>query len=247
MKAITSKLKSESGASISFALLLFLVCAVVSSIVIVAGTTASGRLSQMAEMDQRYYAVTSAARLLNDLIDGKSVTVEIQDDVTYDKNRTVTKTVHTKSIVVDEDTVKIIEKSTEMKDGTKTDDSAPLTLTVLERAASELAESVSAAGGSATPVVMNLALNGGLDDDTLAALQMQVTKMQYADGTLEFVVTNGGDNPYTLGLTFTMTKDTKIVQQTNVIHEDGGKTETTKTRITMTWKQSGIETINMLR
>ena len=70
------KLKSKRGASITFALLLFLVCAVVSSVVIVAGTAAAGRMSQLAQMDQRYYAVTSAAELLRDLIDGKKVTVE---------------------------------------------------------------------------------------------------------------------------------------------------------------------------
>ena len=134
MKAISSKLKSESGASISFALLLFLVCAVVSSIVIVAGTTVSGRLSQMAEMDQRYYAVTSAARLLIDLIDEKSVVVELQEDVTYDKDHIKTETVRTKSIVESETSSKIIEKSIngEPVDDLKSD------LTMLESVASEL-------------------------------------------------------------------------------------------------------------
>ena len=70
------KLQSQRGASITFALLLFLVCAVISSAVIVAGTTAAGRMSQMAEMDQRYYAVTSAAELMKDSIDGRTVKVK---------------------------------------------------------------------------------------------------------------------------------------------------------------------------
>ena len=64
MQAIRNKLKTQKGASITFALLLFLVCAVISSVVIVAATTAAGRMSQLPQMDQRYYAVTSAANLL---------------------------------------------------------------------------------------------------------------------------------------------------------------------------------------
>lgn len=74
MNKISKKLRSEKGASITFALLIFLVCAVVSSAVLVAATAASGRVSQEAEMDQRYYSVTSAAEILKELIDGTSVT-----------------------------------------------------------------------------------------------------------------------------------------------------------------------------
>jgi len=68
MQAIKNKIRSRRGASLTFALLLFLVCAVVGSVVLVAGTAASGRMSQIAEMDQRYYSVNSAARLLIDTI-----------------------------------------------------------------------------------------------------------------------------------------------------------------------------------
>ena len=76
MERIRKKLASERGASITFALLLFLVCAVLSSVIIVAATAASGRLSRLADMDRRYYSVTSAAGLLRDVLDGKSITVE---------------------------------------------------------------------------------------------------------------------------------------------------------------------------
>ena len=72
---IRSRLTSEKGASITFALLLFLVCAMVSAVVIVAATTASGRMANIAEADQRYYAVTSAAELLKDSMSEKTVTV----------------------------------------------------------------------------------------------------------------------------------------------------------------------------
>lgn len=73
---ILDKLRSRTGASISFALLLFLVCAVLCSVILTAATAASGRMSNMAETDQRYYAVTSAAELMKDLINGKTVKIE---------------------------------------------------------------------------------------------------------------------------------------------------------------------------
>jgi len=73
---ISAKLKAQTGASITYALLLFLVCAVVSSVVITAATAASGRMSKSVETDQRYYAVTSAAELIKDLFDGVKVTTQ---------------------------------------------------------------------------------------------------------------------------------------------------------------------------
>ncbi len=80
MNTILDKLRSGRGASISFALLLFLVCAVISSIVLVAGTSAAGRLSGMAKAEQRYYSVASTAKLIRDLMEGESVTVIQTDD-----------------------------------------------------------------------------------------------------------------------------------------------------------------------
>ena len=76
MNAMKNKIKSQMGASITFALLLFLVCAVVSIVVVVAGSAAAGRMSQRAEADQRYYAVTSAVELLCNDFKGMKVKVE---------------------------------------------------------------------------------------------------------------------------------------------------------------------------
>ena len=73
---IVNKVRSRTGASISFALLLFLVCAVLCSVILTAATTASGRMSNLAETDQRYYAVTSAAELMKGLINGQTVKIE---------------------------------------------------------------------------------------------------------------------------------------------------------------------------
>lgn len=96
--ACRQRVGSEKGASISFALLLFLVCAVIGSVVLTAGTAAAGRFSDVAEYDQRYYSVTSAAELLAEELDGYTVTIgrsKIQTVVreafyTYDADGVVT-------------------------------------------------------------------------------------------------------------------------------------------------------------
>lgn len=93
---ISRKLRSRTGASILFALLLFLVCAVLASVALTAATASSGRMSEIAKSDQRYYAVTSAAELMKTLIDGKSVTitkitvVEVETDDTLQSTETTT-------------------------------------------------------------------------------------------------------------------------------------------------------------
>ncbi len=84
---ILNKLRSQTGASISFALLLFLVCAVLCSVIITAATAASGRMSRIAETDQRYYAVTSAAELMKDLF-GEHPTVTVVKVVKTDYTTT---------------------------------------------------------------------------------------------------------------------------------------------------------------
>ena len=73
---IKNKLRSQRGASITFALLIFLVCSVVSIAVVIAGSAAAGRMSQRAETDQRYYAVASAVELLCD--DFKDYIVDVE-------------------------------------------------------------------------------------------------------------------------------------------------------------------------
>lgn len=80
---ISGKIQSQRGASITFALLLFLVCAALSAVVLLAATTASGRMSNLAETDQRYYSVTSAAELLKTMLDEEAVSVIVAGDTTY--------------------------------------------------------------------------------------------------------------------------------------------------------------------
>lgn len=84
--SITKKLVSDRGASLSMALMLFLVCTVVSSIVIVAGSAAAGRLSQLREMEKSYYNVTSAAKLLTEELDGTASGRNLEVTVVRSKN-----------------------------------------------------------------------------------------------------------------------------------------------------------------
>ena len=94
METPKNKIRSESGASITFALLIFLVCAVVSAAVIVAASAAAGRISKTTEIDQRYYTVTSAAELLIDMLDdgegvAKTYTQEITTTTHYSKDNKI--------------------------------------------------------------------------------------------------------------------------------------------------------------
>lgn len=91
-RKIHSVLRSRTGASITFALLLFLVCSVVGCIALTAGTAAAGRVSNLAEMDQRYYSVTSAAKLLASELNGKTVKIERTREITTVKTTPYTVT-----------------------------------------------------------------------------------------------------------------------------------------------------------
>lgn len=77
-----NKLNSKNGASILVALFVLLVCTIISSIVVTAGFASAGRIVGVAQSDQRYYTVTSAANILKDTIENNSVTIvrEYKDD-----------------------------------------------------------------------------------------------------------------------------------------------------------------------
>lgn len=84
IKEIRKKLKSQAGASISFALLLFLICAGIGAIVLNAGTTSTSKLINRATMDKRYYEVTSAAEFLKERFEGEGRETVIERTKTND-------------------------------------------------------------------------------------------------------------------------------------------------------------------
>ena len=105
-KTVLNKLRSGKGASITFALLAFLVCAVISAVLLASASAAAGRVSELAEMDQRNYAVTSAAQLFCDALDGQSITIEQIKSVT-ETNTTVYKYENGDFILDEETTVTV--------------------------------------------------------------------------------------------------------------------------------------------
>ena len=87
-RRILIKLRSREGASLTFALLAFLVCAVISAILLASASAAAGRVSGLADMDQRYYAVTSAAQLFCDELESDALAAACQ----FELLRTTTET-----------------------------------------------------------------------------------------------------------------------------------------------------------
>ncbi len=87
---LIEKLKQDRGASLTFALLLFMVCAVIGSVVLASATATAGRASETVAMDQRYYSVSSAAELFRETLNGKSVTYTLTRTATRTETTTIT-------------------------------------------------------------------------------------------------------------------------------------------------------------
>lgn len=77
---VSRKLKDNSGASILLALLFFLLCALAGSVVLAAGSAAAGRMKDVNAKEQAYFSVTSAAELLKEEIEGKSISYDTVKD-----------------------------------------------------------------------------------------------------------------------------------------------------------------------
>ena len=76
MNAVQRKLQDRSGATLTVALLFFIMCAAAGSDILAAATTSTGRLAELQASDQNYYAVVSAAKLIRDEIDGQTIGVK---------------------------------------------------------------------------------------------------------------------------------------------------------------------------
>lgn len=78
VESLKNRVRSERGASLSFALFVFLVCAMASAVVLSAATAASGQYVELGKSDQRYYAVVSAANLLRgSMAEGDEIGYEV--------------------------------------------------------------------------------------------------------------------------------------------------------------------------
>ena len=221
MSGIRKKLNSQRGASITFALLLFLVCAVVGSAVLVAGTAASGRMSRIAETDRRYYAVNSAARFLVETIESETVTIE-----------------ETKSIESETVTIGEIESMTSGSPVYRlngegypggTSPSFPI----------DAAVQLGYVGGTKITepkTRSNFTVSfSDLDSEQASAVAVDIKQVLNPDGTMMFEISKGSDaQKYTIRVYFSLDK-----QETESLDRQE-KTETRKT--TLNWKLSDIET-----
>lgn len=87
MNEVQRKLHDRSGATLTVALLFFVMCAAAGSVILAAATTSTGRLSQLQASDQNYYAVVSAAKLIRDEIDGQTIAVGQKETKTVTTTR----------------------------------------------------------------------------------------------------------------------------------------------------------------
>ena len=79
--AVGRKLRSGAGATLIVALLFFLLCAVVGSSVLAAGSATMSRVVNQRKEAQDYYTLTSAAELLRDEIAACQVTIKVTEEL----------------------------------------------------------------------------------------------------------------------------------------------------------------------
>ena len=247
MKQIRNKLQSERGASITFALLLFLVCAVTGSLILMASTAASGRISRTAELDGQYYSVMSAARLLQEEIEKNPVTVtEI----------TVTKTVTKYTNGTPETPAQAGEPQYTRQIGEQNSNTfLPASLT--EDAAQRLTDGSSEGNAAIWPFIRTLTLSASEESsENLDVLKATVTETLSQDGILKLRITAGdtqsvSSGHYAVLLTFspekTVQTDTQAVTDTPTDTNATSYSITTTTTTTVTntfkWTLSEMRTL----
>ena len=217
MQKLKQKLKSQRGASITFALLLFMVCAVVGSVVLTAGTAAAGRMSELAKMDQRYYSVTSAAQLLRDTMDGKQVSVT-QKTVT--ENGTI---ITPPSPEVDPEVESPILKASALQ--------------LINETAEDITMAWNLTGSSDIQnAALNVKIEEALSSDGTMTMRISNAADTGSGGT------SGGSYIYTLQMVFTADKTESVDKRTKEQYSDGEKIETvTETKTTnITWRLNSI-------
>ena len=81
---VSKKLRSNDGATLLFALLFFVVCAVAGSIAMSSASGFTGSLVNVRDTDAEYYAVSSAAKYLIDALAGSEFTIADKKTETYE-------------------------------------------------------------------------------------------------------------------------------------------------------------------
>ena len=223
--AILRKWKANRGASLSIALFLFLICSVLGAVLLTAATTASGRLADLAEMDQRYYAVTSAAELLAKELTKEPVTITqtktVNRNVTIgpdDDPETVIQYAVTYKTNVNGNTESVMLSANETEpvstDGTRPDgEMSFLTARAFElmfgdekcntEAALDYSFKKSHFAGQDSPKSFDMAFSSTDGNLAVDHLAVDVSYQMMRSGVLILTVTNKTGEPYTLKLTLT--------------------------------------------
>ena len=268
---IRNKLRSRDGASLTFALLLFLVCAVLCSVVLAAATAASGRMSRIADSDQRYYAVTSGSELLKDLLDGKTVSI-VEETVSSSKVTYTDDAAGSPSpVTLDGDGTRVylfdkaansIAQSDYTADSQISGDGAgpsasSLISDSIEHDAAYTAIFNSMPGGS---VKKNLTLSLSSGGSTVDGAAVRAEETLNQDGTIVFVVHNDDTDEdaehYTLELTFECAKEETKQNSSSqgpkedvTVAADGSvswsvtTTKTERTITSLTWNLMRVRTV----
>lgn len=184
MNRLRKKIRSRTGASLTFALLMFLVCAVVGSAVLAAGSAAAGRMSKIAENDQRYYSVNSAARLLIDLVEGDEVKVTKETDAFGDTY-----------------TYELKSKGDDDFQEALADESTPFPSLAFE-AAYQLSERMTETVSKTLELQSEKTGAAGAEDEAAdsEALTVQIEETIFTDGRLQLEISK--DNMYRIRLVF---------------------------------------------
>lgn len=189
------KLSSERGASITFALLLFLVCAALSAVILVAATTASGRMSSISQTDQRYYSVTSAAVAIRDMLSDGTVTVLTVNDVEHTFNKPINQ-IRNSDIYESMDSVDNVADESAGDDPKAGKAGGKVTLSSLS---TYLASQCAAAATEKAVQKSVLTLSSDITNDPLL---VDIDVSAQPDGKVNLTVHNQGNDQYKMLLVF---------------------------------------------
>jgi len=261
-EAMIKKLRSGKGASITFALLLFLVCSVVGTVVLTAGTAAAGRIADIKEYDQRYYSASSAAELLINLIDGQSVTVVRTQTATSTTTVTSVETTDSegnKTLSVNTSTTgPYYSYSAGFSDGVSStgkdllhDSAYLLACGSLTPTLSDIWSSDGIILSSSVSEVLKMNHPDSVSVDgtsvDLGDLDISIDKTLSTDGDLTFTISSSDSNAYTLKLVFTAdVENTSGNPVTTTSGSSDNYTETTVTTKTtaVTWTFSTLKAVS---
>lgn len=84
--AAVNRLKQEDGASLSLALLFFVICGVAASMILAAASATAGKMEQIPAADQKRFTVESAAAFFRDELNDTGNTIKIKEVQVIDEH-----------------------------------------------------------------------------------------------------------------------------------------------------------------